>query len=216
MKIKMRVVVLISGRGSNLKALLEKQDSYHVVGVVCDNQQAEGLKFAAAKGVPAVVINRSSYESKQDFFAAVQNAVKSFSPNLIALAGFMRVLPESFVAAFFGKLFNIHPSLLPQFPGLHTHERAIEAKLKEHGCTVHLVDQGVDTGAVIAQSKVAVLASDTAETLSRKVLEQEHKLYPWVVEMFARNDIQITDGRLVVSKAAELEAEKFNFILNKR
>jgi phosphoribosylglycinamide formyltransferase-1 len=201
-----RVTVLISGRGSNLKALIERQNSYQVTHVVSDKQNAGGLKFAHDAGIPVTVVERSSYLSLQDFKTGILSAVKESTPDIVALAGFMVVLPKEFIEAFNGQLLNIHPSLLPMFPGLDTHQRALHAKVNHHGCTVHYVDAGIDTGPLIAQIKVPVFASDTSDTLAARVIEQEHNLYPLIVQLVALGYITLRGRGVHFNSTAKVAA----------
>lgn len=190
------ITVLISGRGSNLKALIQHQSGYRVAHVISDKSNAGGLTIARDAGIPTTVVERESFSSLADFKTGVLKAAQSTEPKLVALAGFMVVLQPAFIEAFAGRLVNIHPSLLPSFPGLHTHERAIESKATRHGCTVHYVDTGVDTGPLIAQASLHVLPNDTPDTLSARVLAREHFIYPWVVSRIVSGDIAL-EGRTV-------------------
>lgn len=203
-----RVTVLISGRGSNLKALIQHQSGYKITHVVTDKRDAGGLQWAAEAGIATSVVSRSEFPSLAAFKAGVLNAVASTQPDLVALAGFMVILQPEFIEAFQGKLINIHPSLLPMFPGLHTHERALEAKATHHGCTVHFVDSGVDTGPFIAQSSVPVKKDDSPDTLAARVLVQEHILYPWIVGAISRGEIHLSGRRVVYSDTARAEASQ--------
>lgn len=177
-----RVAVLISGRGSNMAALVEAAEAPgypgEVVAVLSDQPDAAGLDFAAAEGIPARAFARKSYDSKAEHEAAFVAAIDDARADVVCLAGFMRVLSAEFVAHYAGRLVNIHPSLLPKFPGLDTHARAIAAGETRHGCTVHFVTAEVDAGPIIAQASVPVEPGDTPETLAARVLAEEHKLYP--------------------------------------
>jgi phosphoribosylglycinamide formyltransferase-1 len=183
------VVVLISGRGSNLQALLDAR--LPVSGVISNVAGAKGLELAAARGIPTRVVEHRRFPTRVAFDAALADAIEEFRPRLIALAGFMRVLTPGFVETYRGRLLNIHPSLLPAFPGLDTHRRALEAGAKQHGCTVHFVTAELDHGPIVIQAKVPVRQSDTPQTLAARVLEQEHVIYPRAVRWFI-------DGRLVI------------------
>jgi phosphoribosylglycinamide formyltransferase-1 len=186
------IVVLISGRGSNMQALV---DAKLPVGAVISNQaQAKGLDFAKARGIATAVVEHRSFASREAFDTALGSAIDRFSPRLVVLAGFMRVLTPGFVARYGGRMLNIHPSLLPAFPGLHTHERAIAAGVKVHGCTVHFVTAELDAGPIIIQAAVPVRAGDTAETLAARVLRQEHVIYPRAVRWFLDGRLAIHDG----------------------
>jgi phosphoribosylglycinamide formyltransferase-1 len=203
-----RVTVLISGRGSNLKALIQHQSDYKIAHVISDRTDAGGLQWAVEAGIPTSIVSRSEFPSLAAFKAGLLAAVTATQPDLVALAGFMVVLQPEFIDAFHGRLVNIHPSLLPSFPGLHTHERALEAKVREHGCTVHFVDSGVDTGPLIAQSSVPVEDSDSPDTLAARVLGKEHALYPWIVRAIARGDIHLSGRTVMYSDSARAEAQQ--------
>ena len=185
----LQLVVLISGNGSNLQAILDRIDagelSARVAAVISDRAAAVGLARAQRAGVAAETVARGDYDSAAEFFDALRRRVESFAPDLVALAGFMRVLPPAFVAHFDRRLINIHPSILPRFKGLHTHQRALDAGATVHGATVHWVTAELDAGPVIAQAEVAVQPGDTAETLGARVLEQEHRIYPQAIQQLA-------------------------------
>lgn len=190
------VTVLVSGRGSNLKALIQHQSGYRIGHVISDNPDAGGLRIAREAGIPTTIVERSSYATLVDFKAGILKAVTMSEPVVVALAGFMVLLQPEFIQSYHGRLLNIHPSLLPNFPGLRTHERALEAQSTQHGCTVHYVDAGMDTGPLIAQSAVPVMPGDSLETLSERVLAQEHILYPLIVRGVVQGDINL-EGRTV-------------------
>lgn len=178
-----RVGVLISGRGSNMAALIEAaQDPAYpaeIVAVLSNAPDAPGLAFARAHGVEALAIDHRPFgKDRAAHEAALEAALRARGVEWVALAGYMRVLTSFFVGAWSGRMLNIHPSLLPAFPGLHTHERALEAGVRVHGCTVHLVSEGVDEGPVLGQAALAVQPGETADALAARVLELEHKLYP--------------------------------------
>lgn len=185
----MSVVVLISGRGSNLQAILEA--GIPVAAVISNLADAAGLAVAARFGVATSVVEHRSYATREAFDAALAAAIDRHAPRLVALAGFMRVLTPAFVARYAGRLVNVHPSLLPEFPGLDTHARALAAGAKRHGCTVHFVTEQLDHGPIIAQAPVPVLTGDTEDALAARVLEQEHRIYPQAMRWFL-------DGRLVI------------------
>ncbi len=206
MKSEGKVTVLLSGRGSNLKALIQQQHGFHIRHVISDKAGAEGLEVARKAHIPTTIIPRHEHPTPADFKASILRAVESTAPDLIALAGFMVVVQREFVERFHGRLINIHPSLLPNFPGLHTHARVLEAKHVEHGCTVHFVDTGVDTGPIIAQAKVPVLLGDTPDTLAARVIIQEHALYPWIVRNIVQGDIQLQGDGVRYSPATLAEA----------
>lgn len=186
---KKRVAVLISGRGSNLQALLDApQDDYEIVLVVSNVPDAGGLDRAREAGVEALTLDHKPYgKDREAFERDLDNLLVLRNIEVVALAGFMRVLTPYFVRAWTGRLVNIHPSLLPKFPGTKTHERALAAGESEHGATVHLVVEEVDAGEIIGQARIAIEAGDTAETLATRVLDLEHSLYPECLAQFARN-----------------------------
>lgn len=183
-----RTAVLISGRGSNMAALMDaEEDAYEVVLVISNRPDAAGLDLARAKGVEALAIDHKPFGKDREAFERELDAVlRARDIELVALAGFMRVLTPFFVRAWQGRLVNIHPSLLPKHPGTHTHARALEAGDAEHGCTVHLVTDEVDAGQILGQARLGVLPGDTPESLSARVLELEHDLYPRCLAEFAR------------------------------
>lgn len=196
-----RVVVFISGGGSNMlalaKAASEPDFPAEIVGVISDKADAGGLAKAAALGIPTFSLTRKDYDSKDAHEAAILSALESLSPDIICLAGYMRLLSAAFINRYEGRIINIHPSLLPLFPGLHTHQRAIDAGMVEAGCTVHFVTEGMDEGPVILQAKVPVLPGDTAETLAARVLVEEHRTYPVAMRLIAEGKASMTDGQLI-------------------
>jgi phosphoribosylglycinamide formyltransferase-1 len=206
-----KVTVLISGRGSNLVALHENAQGYEISAVVTDNPNAPGAAWATERGIPTVTVLRHQFPNLAEFKKRVLEAVDGTEPALVALAGFMVVLQPEFVDAYAGRLINIHPSLLPKFPGLHTHQRALEAGEREHGATVHFVSAGVDTGPVIAQAKVALHPDDTPEVLAARTLTVEHKLYPWALRHLAAGDIRLTPSGVSYSDHVRSEAAAFGF-----
>jgi phosphoribosylglycinamide formyltransferase-1 len=188
-----RVAVFISGGGSNMVSLLEDMAREGHEGVPCvvlaNSADAGGLARAAERGVPTVVVDHRPFKGDRPAFeAAINAALEPFAPDLICLAGFMRVLTEGFMDQWAGKMLNIHPSLLPKYKGLHTHARALEAGDAVHGCTVHEVTAALDDGPILGQAQVPVLDGDTPETLAARVLEQEHRLYPAVLRRFVAGD----------------------------
>ncbi len=176
------IVILISGRGSNMQALVRaaiaEQWPVRIAAVISNRADAEGLQFAAEQGIATAVVASLEYPVRADFDAALQVVIDGFSPDLVLLAGFMRILTPPFVAHYAGRMLNIHPSLLPNFPGLHTHRQALASGVLEHGATVHFVTAELDHGPSVAQAVVPVLPGDTEATLAARVLEQEHLLYP--------------------------------------
>ncbi len=175
------IAVLISGRGSNLRAILRAPAGAKVAAVISDNPRAAGLQIAEEYDKPAFVVAPEDFSSAAEWAEKLAELLRAARPKIIALAGFMRVLPPSVVREFAGRMVNIHPSLLPQFPGLRTHARALAAGAQRHGCTAHYVSEKVDGGEVIARREVAVLPGDDENTLAARVLEQEHLLYPQVL-----------------------------------
>ena len=192
----MAVVVLISGRGSNMRALVEA--GLPVSAVISNVADAPGLEFARARGIATRVVEHRKFASREAFDAALEREVEAFAPRLVALAGFMRVLGAAFVQRFAGRLLNIHPALLPSFPGLDTHARALAAGVKLHGCTVHFVTAEVDHGPIVIQAAVRVRAGDTAEALAARVLAQEHVVYPRAVRWFLDGRLLLQNGVVTV------------------
>ncbi len=185
----LRLAVLISGRGSNLQALIEACDAPDfpaaVALVVSNNSHAPGLDRARAGGIPSVVVERRDHGNRDAFDAALGDAISVHDADLVCLAGFMSILGKTFVERWRGRLINIHPSLLPAFPGLDTHARAIEAGVRDAGCTVHFVTAEVDDGPIVIQESVPVEPDDTPETLAARVLAAEHRIYPKAVRLIA-------------------------------
>src|SRR5712692_6528903 len=172
------VVILISGRGSNMEAIVRAGLPAKIAAVVSNRADAAGLEFATQAGIPAAVVDERGFPSREASDAALAKAIDAHSPDLVALAGFMRILGEGLVRRHSGRIVNIHPSLLPAFPGLHTHRRALQEGVKLHGCTVHFVTPQVDRGPIIVQAAVAVAPGDTEESLAARVRRQEHRIYP--------------------------------------
>lgn len=195
------IVILISGRGSNMEAIVRacatEGWNARVAAVISNRHDAAGLAFARQHGIPTQVIAHGDYASREAFDAELATAIEAHAPDVVALAGFMRILTDDFVARFEGRLVNVHPSLLPSFPGLDTHRRAIAAGCKLAGATVHFVTPALDHGPIIAQAVVPVLPADSPETLSARVLEREHVLYPrairWLVHGLLRTQHGIVD-----------------------
>jgi phosphoribosylglycinamide formyltransferase-1 len=195
-----RITVLISGRGSNLEALLAAAAAGRVAGavthVISNNPDARGLALAQSYGIATSVVDHRTYAERAAFDRALAGVVESGAPDLVVLAGFMRVLDAAFVGAFEGRLLNIHPSLLPLYPGLHTHRRALADGVKVHGCTVHYVTATVDGGPIVAQGVVPVLPGDDEDTLAARVLAVEHRLLPAAVDWHCRGEIALEHGRV--------------------
>jgi phosphoribosylglycinamide formyltransferase-1 len=178
---KKRIVVFISGRGSNLKSLIAHQEAYTIVAVISNNPDAAGLGYAREHGIETVAYAREENQPLAEYKERLYAAARMRCPDFIVLAGFMQIVAAPFIREYQNRIINIHPSLLPAFPGLDTHARALEARVQEHGCTVHIVDEGVDTGPIIAQASVAVASDDTVTSLSQRVLAREHEMYPLVL-----------------------------------
>jgi phosphoribosylglycinamide formyltransferase 1 len=189
MKNMKNIVILISGGGSNMAAIVRTAQAQHwatrygaqVAAVISNKPDAKGLQFAAQQGIATAVLDHTTFADREAFDAQLAQRIDSYAPSLVVLAGFMRILSPAFVQRYAGRLLNIHPSLLPAFPGLHTHQRAIDAGCQFAGATVHQVTAQLDHGPIIAQAAVPVLPSDTADTLAARVLSQEHLIYPQAV-----------------------------------
>lgn len=190
-------VILISGRGSNMQALLDAELPGACVAVVSNRPEAAGLAWAAARGLPTAVVDHQHYASREAFDAALAKEIDGRGADFVFLAGFMRILTEGFVRHFAGRLVNIHPSLLPAFPGLHTHEAALRTGVRVHGCTVHFVTAALDCGPILVQAAVPVLPGDTAQLLAARVLEQEHRVYPQAARGLLAGRCRLEDGRAV-------------------
>jgi len=193
-----RIVILISGRGTNMQAIVEacaaQRWNARVVAVVSNRPDAAGLAFASAHGIATAVVDHRAYADREAFDAALAQAVEAHAPDLVLLAGFMRILTPTFVQRYAGRLLNIHPSLLPAFTGLHTHRRAIDAGCKVSGATVHFVTPDLDHGPIVAQAVVPVLGDDSEESLSARVLAREHVLYPLAVSWFVDDLLRLDRG----------------------
>jgi phosphoribosylglycinamide formyltransferase-1 len=185
-----RVVVLLSGRGSNFQAIAEANLPIEIVAAISNRPQAAGLAYAREHGITAIALDHSAQPDREIFDTQLADEIERHQPDLVVLAGYMRILSPAFIARFEDRLLNIHPSLLPAFPGLKTHERALAEGVKIHGCTVHFVTAQLDHGPIVIQAAVPVLADDTADSLAARVLAQEHRIYPQAVRWFA-------EGRLV-------------------
>ena len=201
------IVILISGRGSNMEALIAARDAgrlpVKIAAVISNRPDAGGLATAARAGIATRVLDHKAFAGREAFDTALAAEIDAFAPDLVVLAGFMRILSEGFVRHYEGRLLNIHPSLLPSFPGLHTHQRAIEEGVRVHGCTVHFVTPALDHGPVVIQAAVPVLPGDDESALAARVLRQEHRIYPQAVRWFAEDRLQIVDGRVILSGAAD-------------
>lgn len=191
-----RIVILISGRGSNMQAILEAGLPVEIAAVISNKPEAKGLEVAAQHGIATAVVDHRQHASREQFDAALAEKIDSYQPDLVVLAGFMRILTEGFVNRYQGRLINIHPALLPAFPGLDTHEKALQEGVRIHGCTVHFVTPTVDHGPIISQAAVPVLPDDTPDALAARVLEQEHLTYPEAIRWFAEGRIRLEHGRV--------------------
>jgi len=196
------LVVLISGRGSNLQAIIDAiRDGRlraDLRAVISNNPDAPGLERACRAGIPVEVIDHRVYPSRETFDSALREAIDRHQPVLVVLAGFMRILTDDFIRHYQGRLLNIHPSLLPAFPGLNTHARALAAGVPEHGATVHFVTPEIDGGPIVRQSRVPVLPGDTPERLAARVLEAEHRILPEAVGWFLAGRLRIRDSRVLL------------------
>ncbi len=192
----LRVVILLSGRGSNFRAIAEAGLPIEIAAVISNRPQAAGLDYARERGLPAIALDHTLHSDRAAFDTLLAAEIERHRPDLVVLAGYMRILSPAFIARFEGRLLNIHPSLLPMFPGLRTHERALAEGIKVHGCTVHFVTADLDHGPIVIQAAVPVRADDTADTLAARVLAQEHRIYPQAIRWFAEGRLTIRDGRV--------------------
>ena len=195
-----KIGVLISGRGSNLQAIIDasekKQIPAQIAVVISNNSDAYGMERAKKHGIPTAVFAPNKYPDKNTYELEIVKTLKQYKVDLVCLAGYMRIIGKVLLEHFRGKIINIHPALLPSFPGLHAQKQALEYGAKVSGVTVHFVDEGCDTGPIIAQAAVPVLEHDTEDSLSARILEQEHKLYPQAIKLFAEGKLNI-EGRTV-------------------
>lgn len=202
---KRRLGILISGRGSNMRSLVEaaRAPDYpvEVVVVISNRPDAAGLDYAKEQGIPALGLDHKRYESREHFEGELQTVLTASKVDLVACAGFMRLMTPGFVEQWRDRMLNIHPSLLPSFKGLNTHERALEAGVRVAGCTVHVVRAGMDEGPIVAQAAVPVLPGDTADSLGARVLAAEHKLYPHALALFARGDARVEGEKILFSQS---------------
>lgn len=197
--VKPRIVILISGRGSNMAALLTARLPLEVAAVISNCPDAAGLELAAAQGLVTEVVDHGAYVSREAFDQALATAIDRHHPQLVVLAGFMRIFTPAFVRRYQGRLINIHPSLLPAFPGLHTHRQALAAGVRIHGCTVHFVTEQLDHGPIVVQAAVPVRPGDTEETLAARVLANEHLIYPEALRWWAEGRLALhEDGRVTL------------------
>ncbi|MFC7052859.1 phosphoribosylglycinamide formyltransferase [Hansschlegelia quercus] len=208
---KTRVVVLVSGRGSNMAALIdaaaaEPDFPAGIVAVISNRPGAGALTIAERAGIATAIVDHKAYGSRAEFDAALDKAIRSFEPDLVCLAGFMRILTDGFIEGWAGRLINIHPALLPSFKGLDTHARALAAGVKLHGCTVHIVTAEMDSGPIIAQAAVPVLDGDDEDALAARVLAAEHLLYVRALKLWAEGRVRVTDGKALVDAGGDADA----------
>ncbi len=199
------IVILVSGRGSNMQAIVEAGLPANIAAVIADRADARGLDWARARGIATAVVEHREFAAREAFDLALAGRIDAQAPDLVVLAGFMRVLTEEFVRRYDGRLLNIHPSLLPSFPGLHTHRRAIEAGVKIHGCTAHFVTPSLDHGPIVIQAAVPVLPGDDEDTLAARVLREEHRIYPRAIRWFLDGRLVIGNGRVRVNGKADAQ-----------
>lgn len=197
-----RIVVLISGNGSNLQAIIDaidaKQISAEVVAVVSNKADALGLQRARSANIPTQVLSYTDFNDRQKYDQALMACIDQYQPQLIVLAGFMRILTDRFVNHYLGRMLNIHPSLLPKYKGLNTHQRVLETGDKEHGATVHFVIPELDSGPIVLQGKIPVLATDTEQQLAQRIHEIEHEIYPQAVKWFAEGRLKLSDNKVLL------------------
>jgi len=193
------IVILISGRGSNMEAILGARLPARVAAVISNNPKARGLELARERNIETAVVNHRGYTERSAFDAALAAEIDRHRPDLVVLAGFMRILTPAFIERYRGRIMNIHPSLLPAFAGLDTHRRALEAGVRVHGCTVHFVNAALDNGPIIVQAAVALHPGDTEERLAARVLAEEHRIYPQAIRWFCEGRIKLgRDGAVSV------------------
>ncbi|HEX9686552.1 MAG TPA: phosphoribosylglycinamide formyltransferase [Burkholderiales bacterium] len=196
------LVILISGRGSNMEAVLDARLPARIAAVVSNNPLARGLEIARKRGIETAVVDHHAFPDRAGFEAALAAEIERHHPDLIVLAGFTRILTPPFVERYDGRILNIHPSLLPAFPGLDTHRRALETGVRIHGCTVHFVTPALDSGPIVVQAAVAVEAGDTEERLAARVLAQEHRIYPQAIRWYCEGRLKVgRDGAVTVDAA---------------
>jgi phosphoribosylglycinamide formyltransferase-1 len=203
------IVILISGRGSNMQALLEARLPCNIAAVISNRADAEGLKTAQAHGIPVAVVSHRDYKDRDSFDAALAEVIDGYRPDVVVLAGFMRILTAGFVTRYHGRLINIHPSLLPAYGGLDTHARALQDGIRIHGCTVHFVTPDLDHGPIIIQAAVPVLCDDTEQTLAARVLHEEHRIYPQAIRWLCNNQIELSES----GKVRLLHRQQIGFAL---
>jgi phosphoribosylglycinamide formyltransferase-1 len=202
------IVILISGRGSNMEAIVRAQQAQRwparIAAVISNKASAPGLVFAQTHGIPTAVVDNKAYASREAFDDALRETIDGFAPDLVVLAGFMRILTVPFVEHYAGRMLNIHPSLLPLFPGLHTHRQALAAGVREHGATVHFVTAELDHGPSVLQTRIPVLPGDTEESLAERLLAEEHSIYPQAVRLFIEDRLSIADGEVRIAETTSI------------
>jgi phosphoribosylglycinamide formyltransferase-1 len=196
-----KVVILLSGRGSNMQALLDAKLQCQFAAVISNRADAQGLVIAKSYGIPTAVVSHNDYADRESFDKALAKVIDLYTPDVIALTGFMRILTAGFVDRYRGKLINIHPALLPAYTGIHTHERALQDGVKIHGCTVHFVTPTLDVGPIIIQAAVPVMHDDTPITLAARVLHEEHRIYSQALRWICREQVWLSaDGRVAMNR----------------
>ncbi len=201
------IVILISGRGSNMEAVVRAAQAEgwpaRIAAVISNKPDAGGLAFAQSRGIPTAVVSNKEFATRAEFDAKLQEVIDTFRPDLVVLAGFMRILTAPFVEHYAGRMLNIHPSLLPLFPGLHTHQQALDAGMTEHGATVHFVTAELDHGPSVLQARIPVLPGDTPDLLAERLLAEEHKIYPRAVRLFIEDRLVIEDGAVRIVESMD-------------
>ena len=206
------VVILISGRGSNMQAIVNADIAgADIKAVISNRPDAAGLAWASERGITTEVVNHREFANREAFDAALQNSIDAYQPDLVVLAGFMRILTADFCLHYQNRMLNIHPSLLPSFKGLHTHQAAIDAGCKLAGCSVHFVTPELDHGPIVSQGAVPILPNDTADSLAERILSVEHSLYPQAVTDFVNNRLHIKDGIVINQQPASASSKLLAF-----
>lgn len=201
------IVILISGRGSNMEAVVRAAEAEswpaRIAAVISNKPDADGLAFAQSRGIPTAVVSNKEFATRAEFDARLQEVIDTYQPDLVVLAGFMRILTAPFVEHYAGRMLNIHPSLLPLFPGLHTHQQALDAGMSEHGATVHFVTAELDHGPSVLQARIPVLPGDTPDLLAARLLAEEHKIYPRAVRLFIEDRLVVEDGAVRIVESTD-------------
>jgi len=200
-------VILVSGRGSNMRAIVEARTGLEVKAVISNRPRAPALEWARSQGIRTQVVDHRAHATREAFDAALAAELEAHAPDLLLLAGFMRILTPGFIARFPRRILNIHPSLLPAFPGLHTHRRALDAGVKLHGCTVHVVTSALDNGPIVVQAAVPVVAGDTEDSLAERVLAAEHRIYPEAVRWFLEDRVEFLPGEVVQVRGSGVSSD---------